>query len=120
MKVLLRLEESAQLLAAIIFLVMEEADWWWYLILFIGPDIGMFGYAINTKFGAIIYNLFHHKGLAVIVFLLGVHFNSEILSLLGAILFGHAAMDRILGYGLKHSDDFKHTHLGWIGGKMNG
>lgn len=26
-------------------------------------------------------------------------------------------MDRIFGYGLKYSDDFKHTHLGMIGKK---
>ena len=30
----------------------------------------------------------------------------------GIILFGHASMDRIFGYGLKFSDNFKHTHLG--------
>jgi hypothetical protein len=24
-------------------------------------------------------------------------------------------MDRMLGYGLKFSDGFQHTHLGWIG-----
>ena len=35
--------------------------------------------------------------------------------LLGIILFGHASMDRVFGYGLKFGDNFHHTHLGWIG-----
>jgi hypothetical protein len=30
-------------------------------------------------------------------------------------LLGHSSFDRVLGYGLKYDDDFKHTHLGWIG-----
>ncbi|MDA1193538.1 MAG: DUF4260 family protein, partial [Candidatus Poribacteria bacterium] len=29
----------------------------------------------------------------------------------GAILIGHSAFDRLLGYGLKYPDAFKHTHL---------
>ncbi|HAJ82706.1 MAG TPA: DUF4260 domain-containing protein, partial [Zunongwangia profunda] len=31
------------------------------------------------------------------------------------ILFGHSAMDRIFGYGLKYEDNFKNTHMGWFG-----
>jgi hypothetical protein len=30
-------------------------------------------------------------------------------------MLGHSSADRILGYGLKYSDSFHHTHLGWIG-----
>ena len=37
--------------------------------------------------------------------------------LAGLILFGHAAWDRLLGYGLKYNDSFHKTHLGWIGKK---
>lgn len=35
--------------------------------------------------------------------------------LAGAILFAHSSLDRILGYGLKHFDSFRNTHLGTIG-----
>jgi hypothetical protein len=35
----------------------------------------------------------------------------------GIVLFGHASMDRMLGYGLKTSEGFKYTHLGIIGKK---
>jgi len=34
-----------------------------------------------------------------------------------AIMLGHASLDRILGYGLKHLDSFNNTHLGIIGKK---
>ena len=33
----------------------------------------------------------------------------------GIILYGHASMDRIFGYGLKFAENFQHTHMGWIG-----
>jgi Domain of unknown function (DUF4260) len=33
----------------------------------------------------------------------------------GLIILGHSSFDRILGYGLKYSDAFQHTHLGMIG-----
>jgi len=75
----------------------------------------MLGYLINTKTGAAIYNLFHHKMVAIAILFFGISMNISALALAGVILFGHSAMDRIFGYGLKFDDNFKHTHLGWIG-----
>lgn len=89
-----------------------DVAWWFYLLLFLGPDIGMIGYAINPKIGAITYNLFHHKGIATAVGLIGFAIGNIPMLLVGIILFGHSSMDRIFGYGLKFSDDFKNTHLG--------
>jgi hypothetical protein len=63
------------------------------------------------------YNLAHHKGLALLVYLLGIGVASPVWQLAGIILFGHASMDRIFGYGLKYPDCFQHTHLGPIGKK---
>jgi len=37
------------------------------------------------------------------------------LSLAGAVLFAHVAVDRALGYGLKLHSGFRDTHLGRIG-----
>lgn len=31
------------------------------------------------------------------------------------ILFAHASLDRVFGYGLKYADGFSHTHMGDIG-----
>ena len=78
------------------------------------PDIGMLGYVLNPKIGAIIYNAFHHKGVAIVFFFIGIYFNLELLQFIGIILFSHAAMDRIFGYGLKYFDAFSNTHLGKI------
>lgn len=39
----------------------------------------------------------------------------EWLLAVGIVFLGHAAFDRVFGYGLKFPDDFKHTHLGRIG-----
>ena len=126
MKNLLRLEEVAQFLVCLAILIGFNVEWWVYLLLLLGPDIGMLGYLINSRVGAVTYNVLHHKGLALVILLIGFFIVpyamtdtadgiSETVRLVGVILYGHASMDRIFGYGLKYSDDFKHTHLGWIG-----
>jgi hypothetical protein len=118
MKIQLKLEELAMFLVALHFIFISYSPWWVYLLLFLGPDIGMIGYAINTRVGAFTYNIFHHKGLALVIAFAG-HFllHNDPITLTGIILFGHASMDRIFGYGLKFPDNFKHTHLDWIGSK---
>jgi len=115
MKSSLKIEEFAQLLLAIFLFSQNEIAWWWYLTLFFAPDIGMIGYVMNTKVGAMTYNLFHHKGIAILLYLIGLQIDSQWLAFSGLLLFGHAAFDRIFGFGLKYPDDFKHTHLGWMG-----
>jgi hypothetical protein len=126
MKQSLRLEEAAQFLLCIGGLIAMDVPWWAYVLLLIGPDIGMIGYLMNTRIGAATYNVFHHKGIAIALILVGFLLipegsipSPEAMAwptmAAGVILFGHASMDRTLGYGLKYSDAFKHTHLGWIG-----
>ncbi|TVZ25806.1 uncharacterized protein DUF4260 [Gillisia sp. Hel_I_86] len=115
MKLTLKLEELGMLLTGIIFFGFLPFSWWWFLILFLLPDIGMLGYLIGNKAGAISYNLFHHEGLAVLIGIIGTYLGSHYLQLAGIILFSHASFDRILGYGLKYARGFKFTHLGEIG-----
>lgn len=127
MKTLLKLEELAQFLACALALFLLDVAWWIYPLLLLGPDISMLGYLVNARFGAITYNLLHHKGVAVMVLLMGVAQGFTLLPplamlmegieaiVIGLILYGHASMDRIFGYGLKFGDSFQHTHLGWIG-----
>jgi len=67
---------------------------------------------MNTKVGAFLYNVFHHKGLAIAFFLAGMYLSNPLLQAVGIILFAHAAFDRLLGYGLKYEKGFKFTHLG--------
>jgi hypothetical protein len=75
----------------------------------------MIGYAAGNRVGAIAYNLAHHKGIAIVVYLLGLYTVNENMELAGLILFGHSSMDRGMGYGLKYFSGFQDTHLGRIG-----
>lgn len=115
MKNLLTLEEIAQFLLGIFLFSRLDFAWWWFPALILVPDLSMVGYLINPKIGAWVYNLFHHKLLAVIVFALGNLIDNQVFMLAGTILFAHSAMDRIFGYGLKYEDAFTNTHLGKIG-----
>ena len=90
-------------------------NWWWFLALILVPDIGMLGYLVNPKIGSWCYNVFHHKGVAIVLYFLGMYLSLAALQLAGVILFAHAAMDRVFGYGLKYERGFKFTHLGEIG-----
>lgn len=115
MKTILRLEELAQFILSIVLFAQLPFAWWWYPALILLPDISMLGYLINPGIGAYGYNLGHHKGLALAVGLVGLLLHAPAIMLVGVILFGHASMDRMMGYGLKYPDRFKHTHLGAIG-----
>lgn len=115
MKIQLQLEYAAFLLLGIVAFIHTEFSWWWFAGLFFAPDISMLGYIAGNKTGAFFYNLFHHFGVAIIVYLLGTFFSLPSLHMIGAILFAHSAFDRLLGYGLKYPDSFQNTHLGKIG-----
>lgn len=117
MNKLLKLEELIQFLFGVFLFSQTSYSWWVFPALILLPDIGMLGYLINSKTGAFLYNLFHLKSVALIILMLGLYNNNEILKLIGIIMFSHAAMDRIFGYGLKYPDSFKNTHLGKIGKK---
>lgn len=117
MNLLLKLEDAAKFMAAFVLSLYLGFSWWLFLAWFLAPDLSMMGYLINTKVGAAAYNLGHHQGLAIVIFVSGVYLNMPSLTFAGIVLFGHSAFDRMLGYGLKYPDDFKHTHLGWIGKK---
>ena len=112
MKTLLKSEELIQFLAAIYLFSRLNFAWWWFPALILIPDISMVGYLINPAIGAVLYNIAHHKGLGIVIGLLGLIMSSQILMLAGIILFAHSSMDRMMGYGLKYFDSFKHTSLG--------
>jgi hypothetical protein len=114
MKNTLKLEELAMTAVGIYFLSLHNLGlpWWAWLFLFFAPDIGMLGYLVNTKIGAIAYNVFHHKGLALGVAFTGFILENHLLLTSGILLFTHASFDRIFGFGLKYPDSFHQTHLG--------
>lgn len=117
MKALLTLEEIGQFCLAIFLFSRLDFSWWLFPAFLLLPDLSIIGYLINPKIGALLYNLFHHKLIAILILIIGFSLNIPVVELIGIILLAHSAMDRIFGYGLKYNDDFKHTHLGWMGKK---
>lgn len=115
MKKIIALEEIAMFLLALFAFHYLSFSWWVFPALLLAPDLSMIGYAINSKVGAILYNIVHHKALAIAIFMVGFYLSSSILQLTGVILFAHSSMDRAFGYGLKYFNAFSHTHLGIIG-----
>jgi hypothetical protein len=116
MKFSLKLEEAA-ITAIGIYALSQHAlgltVWIWILLFFLS-DIGMLGYLVSTRVGAITYNLFHHKALALVIAAFGYYFQIKVATSIGLLLFTHASFDRVWGYGLKYKDAFKHTHLGML------
>ena len=115
MKNLLKLEELFMFALTIFLFSKLDFARWWYPALLFTPDLSMLGYLGGPQLGAITYNFIHHKALGISILILGIILANPTLQLAGLILFGHSCMDRVLGYGLKHSDSFQHTHLGMIG-----
>jgi hypothetical protein len=85
--------------------------------LFLAPVITMAGYLANTRFGAALYNLAHHKAVAGLIIIAGFFGHLPIVLFVGILLWAHSSLDRIMGYGLKYPDSFQHTHLGMVGKK---
>jgi len=119
MKQLLRSEQLMQMIICFAALYYQpiHITWWLWLPVFLSPDVSMIGYLVNPKIGAILYNLAHHKGVAGICIAVGFFCQVPVSLFIGLVLWAHSSFDRVMGYGLKYSDSFQHTHLGMIGKK---
>lgn len=117
MDITIKIEEAALTAVAIYFLSEYNLGLpaWAWVLLFFSPDLSMLGYLVNTRVGAFTYNLFHHRGIALALLAGGFLMHHDFLITGGLLLFAHSSFDRMLGYGLKFSDDFKHTSLGGLG-----
>ena len=115
MKTIIKSEQIAEFVLGLYLFTLLEYDWWWFPVLILIPDVSIAGYLYNAKVGSWIYNFFHHKVLGIGLYILGSVFYSQMLCLIGLILFAHSSLDRALGFGLKFEDSFFNTHLGKIG-----
>jgi hypothetical protein len=123
MKNPLKLEELLLFGLALFLFSGLDYGWGWFAPLFFAPDLSMLGYLVNPRLGAWTlrqaqggaYNLIHHKGVSVSLYVLGYLLSIPWLMFAGTILLGHSSLDRVMGYGLKHEDVFQNTHLGRIG-----
>jgi Domain of unknown function (DUF4260) len=116
----LKIEEAA-LTAIGIYLITKYnlgLPVWAWVLLFFSPDISMLGYLVNTRIGAYCYNLFHNRAVALSLVAAGFITGNTVIISIGLLLFAHSSFDRMMGYGLKFTDDFKHTNLGWMGKKQ--
>ena len=114
MKNILRAEQAAMAVLGIYFLTIHNLHLsvWIWLLLFFSPDISMLGYLVNAKVGAISYNIFHHKVIAIAVMGMEFFMKIEVVMVIGILLFAHSSFDRFMGYGLKYFSCFNDTHLG--------
>lgn len=105
----------AAILVAVFYITVGNFAWYWLPILFIVFDLSAVGYVVNPRIGALVYNLGHSLiGPTLLVALYIATTNQGVLFVALIWLF-HIFVDRALGYGLKHTKGFEHTHLGPIG-----
>ena len=110
-----RVENGVVALAAVAATIELEIAWWWLLALFLLFDLSMLGYAVSPALGAWTYNVGHSYSLPLVVGAVAVAADSRGAAILALAWLFHIGVDRLLGYGLKFSDRFTHTHLGEIG-----
>ncbi len=109
-----RLEGAVILGLSIWLFYAADGHWWMFVIGFFVVDISAFGYVAGNRIGALVYNFGHSLLIPGLIALAGPLLGFALPAWL-AIWFGHIGIDRLLGYGLKFSDSFGHTHLGAIG-----
>ena len=109
---ILRAEGLALLAAATAAYAQTGLGWGLFAILFLAPDVFMLGYLRGPRLGSWIYNLGHSTMVPFMLIAIGFAFDVPVSMAVGLIWMAHVGFDRAVGYGLKYSDDFKHTHLG--------
>lgn len=104
-------------------LAIDPSLWWVPLAAFLLFDLSMLGYMRTPTVGAIGYNLVHNyawpAALGAAALALAATGALPALATWSGITASawafHVGVDRMLGYGLKLPDAFRHTHMGWIG-----
>ncbi|HMK81687.1 MAG TPA: DUF4260 domain-containing protein [Xanthobacteraceae bacterium] len=119
-RILLRLEGVALAAGAVYTYHRLGASWWLFAALILAPDLGMLGYFVGTRLGAIAYNALHVTLGPIVCAALGFLLPSFDLIAIALIWVTHIGADRALGFGLKYEAGFGFTHLGRIGGALSG
>jgi hypothetical protein len=110
----LRLEGTAVLTTAILFYFQQGFSGWVFALLLLWPDVAIVAYAVNKKAGSIIYNILHTYALPICLAAIALTIGWTAGLQFALIWLAHIGMDRLFGYGLKYSDDFKNTHIGRV------
>ena len=109
---LLRVEGALVLLISTALFAKSGSGWLLYAVLFFTPDIFMLGYLRDPQLGASLYNLGHSYLAPACLYAVGFLTGFTLPGSIALIWIAHIGFDRMVGYGLKYSDGFKHTHLG--------
>ncbi|WP_295119561.1 DUF4260 domain-containing protein [uncultured Chitinophaga sp.] len=119
MKHLLRAEAIAPFILSVVLLNIMPLHfaWWAWILIFLAPDLSMLGYLFGNKAGAVVYNVFHHQLVAVVIWVVGLLLHQPYVEFTGLVLLGHSSLDRVMGIGLKLPEGFSFTHLGVVGKK---
>ncbi len=110
-----RIENALIACVVVLAIVLAGFDWWWLLVLFLAVDVSALGYLAGPRFGALCYNVVHNYGGAVIALAVFLVTGVGAIGVVALAWIFHVAVDRALGFGLKHPDAFEHTDLGMIG-----
>ena len=110
-----RLEGVFLFFVAILFYFMFQNNAWLYFGLLFVPDISALGYLAGNKIGSHTYNIGHSLIAPLVLLGIGVAGERPLVTAVALIWVAHIGLDRALGFGLKFSDSFSHTHLGRIG-----
>ena len=113
--VLLRLEAAAALALAAGLYGTHGGSCELFAVLLLAPDLSALGYLAGPAIGAACYNAAHTYLVPVALGAVGLAAGRAHLPLLALIWAAHIGLDRLLGYGLKYPDGFKHTHLDGLG-----
>ena len=111
----LRIEEVGILLAAVFFCFRVDARWYVFAGMALAPDLGMLGYLVGPRLGAITYNSTHVQAVPLVLGLFAFVTANPALQAIALVWIAHIAFDRLAGYGLKMPSGFTDTHLGKIG-----
>jgi hypothetical protein len=113
--VILRVEGAVILSLALFLYVRGDGGWLLFVLLLLAPDVGMLGYTAGPRLGAVMYNALHTTVGPAALAVIGILTESPQVVSVALVWFAHIGLDRMLGYGLKHTAGFRETHLGRIG-----
>lgn len=108
---IISLEYVIAFLVTVFFYWHFDFSFVYFVLFLLLPDVSMLGYMVNTKVGALFYNIGHSLVMPAILLVLGFVTVSTPLLMVSIIWLAHIFLDRALGYGLKYEEAFTKTHL---------
>lgn len=108
---IISLEYVIAFIITVFFYGHLDFSWLPFILFLLLPDLTMVGYLINSKTGALFYNIGHSFVLPAILLVICFMLSTPPLLMVALIWLAHIFLDRALGYGLKYEEAFSKTHL---------